>query len=204
MRIQLHAYEPVSRANGPGLRCVIWVQGCNLGCPGCFNPGTHDSGDGKESDTEELSGRILANLGSVEGLSISGGEPFQQPEALLDLLRRLEGSKLSILIFSGYTRLEIEDQPFGQEILSRCDVLVAGRYRQSKHCGSGLLGSTNQTINLLTALYNPTDFERVPRSEIIIHRDGTFTLTGIQSLRLNPQVLGELHSSNHDYVHNNI
>ncbi len=184
MRIQLHAYEPVSRANGPGLRCVIWVQGCNLGCPGCFNPATHDPGAGEASDTRELSAKILANPETVEGISISGGEPFQQPEALLAILRHLEGSGLSILIFSGYTRLEIEHQPFGPDILSRCDVLVAGRYRQSQHFGSGLLGSTNQTIHLLTPQYRPSDFERVPRSEIILHRDGTLTLTGIQSVRL--------------------
>lgn len=60
MRARLHAIEPHSRANGPGLRTVVWFQGCTLRCPGCFNPETHDPGDGCEADTETVAEEILA------------------------------------------------------------------------------------------------------------------------------------------------
>ncbi|MFH1265139.1 MAG: 4Fe-4S single cluster domain-containing protein, partial [Planctomycetota bacterium] len=84
MKIRLHAFEPASRANGPGLRAVVWFQGCTLRCPGCFNPGTHNPLSGHESDTATLAAEILAIRRKIEGVSVSGGEPFQQPEALLD------------------------------------------------------------------------------------------------------------------------
>jgi anaerobic ribonucleoside-triphosphate reductase activating protein len=101
MKFRLHALEPFSRANGPGLRAVVWFQGCTLGCPGCFNLATHDSQAGRHADTESLAAEILALGTRIEGISISGGEPFQQPEALLDLLSRLTNSHLSRLVFSG-------------------------------------------------------------------------------------------------------
>ena len=181
--LRLHASEPVSRANGPGLRAVVWFQGCTLGCPGCFNPGTHDQEVGMETDTAELAAEWLRRQREIDGISISGGEPFQQPEALLDLLTRLDGSGLSRLVFSGYTLKEIEAQPLGLAILSHLDVLIAGRYVQSRHDGQGLLGSSNQRIHLLTPRHTLAEFGTIPRTEIILHADGSYTFTGIVPLR---------------------
>ncbi|MBI3800395.1 MAG: radical SAM protein [Deltaproteobacteria bacterium] len=177
MKIRLHAFEPTSRANGPGLRAVIWFQGCTLGCPGCFNPTTHEPNDGYETKAEVLAADLIT-LPGIEGVSISGGEPFQQPEALADLVRRLRQTSLSILIFSGYTLKRIQTMPLGPTILASIDVLVAGPYVREQHSGRGLLGSTNQHLHLLTSRYQPSDFTRLPRREIILHRDGTMTVTG--------------------------
>ena len=58
-RLRLHAFLPRSRANGPGVRAVIWVQGCSLGCPGCFNPQTHAFSGGEVVTVEELFERIV-------------------------------------------------------------------------------------------------------------------------------------------------
>ncbi len=180
--LRLHAYEPASRANGPGLRAVVWFQGCTLGCPGCFNPGTHDPLGGREVTIVELARQILSNPNGIDGVSFSGGESFQQPEALLDLLRHLRETTLSTLCFSGYTRTEIEKQPLGKEILAQLDVLIAGRYVVSRHVGRGLLGSANQQIHLLTKRYTAGDFRTLPAREIILHADGSITLSGINPL----------------------
>ena len=180
--IHLHATELASRANGPGLRAVFWFQGCSLGCPGCFNPLTHDPQAGGVTDTATLAAQLLTRPNDIAGVSISGGEPFQQPEALLDLLTRLDGSGLSRLVFSGYTLREIEAQPLGHAILAHLDVLIAGRYVQTRHDGHALLGSSNQRIHLLTPRHTPADFAKVPGTEIIIHTDGSITLTGISPL----------------------
>jgi anaerobic ribonucleoside-triphosphate reductase activating protein len=177
MKIRLHAFEPASRANGPGLRAVVWVQGCTLGCPGCFNPTTHEPSGGYETKVEALAEEILA-LRDIDGVSISGGEPFQQPEALAELVRRLRQTSLSILVFSGYTLKRIQALPFGPAILASIDVLVAGLYVRERHSGQGLLGSTNQCLHLLTSRYQPGDFTKLPRGEVILHRDGTMTVTG--------------------------
>jgi anaerobic ribonucleoside-triphosphate reductase activating protein len=186
MKIRLHAVVPASRANGPGLRAVVWFQGCTLSCPGCFNPTTHELNGGYEAEVEALAEEILA-FRNIEGVSISGGEPFQQPEALAELVQRLRQTSLNILIFSGYTLKRIQTMPLGPAILAGIDVLVAGLYVREQHSGQGLLGSTNQRLYLLTSRYQPSDFTKLPRSEVILHRDGTRTVMGFTPLS-DPQV----------------
>src|SRR5262245_58092303 len=116
-RVNLHATMARSRANGPGWRFAIWFQGCSLGCPGCFNPTTHAAEPGQRVPVEDLIERILAEGHAIEGVTVSGGEPFEQPAALLSLVRglRRRAPGLSILVFSGYTRTEIERRPLGRE-----------------------------------------------------------------------------------------
>jgi anaerobic ribonucleoside-triphosphate reductase activating protein len=179
MKFRLHAFEPVSRANGPGLRAVVWFHGCTLGCPGCFNPGTHDPKGGYDSDTEILAAEISTLATRIEGISISGGEPFQQPEALLDMLGRLTDPHLSRLVFTGYSLPEIDRFPLGPAILRHIDVLIAGRYVASRHLGHSLLGSANQQIHLLTDRYMLSQLMGVPCREVILHSDGTMTATGV-------------------------
>lgn len=183
MNIRLHAFEPCSRANGPGRRAVVWFQGCTLGCPGCFNPATHDPTGGYAYDTEKLAADILALGDNIEGVSISGGEPVQQPQALLDLLQRLAASPLSTLLFSGYTQTEIVAMTLGAEILRHIDVLIAGRFEGSTHCGKGLVGSANQEVHFLTSRYALPDLAVVPPRELIIHQDGSLTGSGIHPWR---------------------
>ncbi len=179
MRIRLHAFEGASRANGPGLRAVVWFQGCSLGCPGCFNPATHDAGMGYECDVESLVRQILTVPG-IEGVSISGGEPFQQPQALAELIMHLRRTHLSTVVFTGYPVEAARARPKGREILANVDALVAGPYLQGRHAGSGLLGSANQCLHLLTPRYRSTDFAVLPLSEVILHRDGSVTVTGFR------------------------
>ena len=184
MIVRIHSWIPASRANGPGTRAVVWFQGCSLGCPGCFNPETHDPSLGTEIDTAALAADLLRAMEGrdrtrAKGVSFSGGEPMQQPEALLDLIERLDAEDVGLLLFSGYTLAEIERQPFGPAILARLDVLIAGRYRARRHLGAGLLGSTNQTVHLLSGRHTHAEISAVPPAEIIIGPDGTITVTGI-------------------------
>lgn len=183
MKIRLHAFEPASRSNGPGLRAVVWFQGCTLGCAGCFNPATHDPHGGYLADTKTLAARILAATGQIEGVSISGGEPFQQADALLDLVERTAASGLSRLLFTGYTLREVQRRTLGPQILAHLDVLIAGCYIASERLATGLLGSANQQIHLLTSRYSPADFSNIPGGELILHRDGTLCITGIHPIR---------------------
>jgi anaerobic ribonucleoside-triphosphate reductase activating protein len=162
-------------------RAVVWFQGPTLGCPGCFNPATHDPLGGYETDTRASAAQILTLYlyDKIEVISISGGEPLQQPEALLDLLERLGSSALSRLLFTGYTLPEVQDLAAGPAILKRVDVLIAGRYLAAKHVGRGGSGSANQHIHLLTSRYTFIDIARIPSREVILHTDGTRTRSGI-------------------------
>jgi anaerobic ribonucleoside-triphosphate reductase activating protein len=182
MTLRLHAFEPFSRANGPGLRAVVWFQGCTLGCPGCFNPATHDPAGGYEAEVEDLVREILS-LPGLEGVTVSGGEPFQQPAALAALVHELRRSRLGILVFSGYPIERIRAMPEGPAALRSIDALVAGPYVRALRCGRELLGSSNQRLHLLSGRYSPADFGALPRSEVILHRDGTLTVSGFPGWR---------------------
>jgi anaerobic ribonucleoside-triphosphate reductase activating protein len=181
--VRVHATEPRSRANGPGARFVVWMQGCTLGCPGCFNPTTHPAIGGRERDVSELAAEIAATR-DIEGLSLSGGEPFQQPEAALALLQAARAANLSTLAFSGYTIDEIRAQPLGPQLLANLDVLIDGRYVSTERLATGLRGSANQRIQLLSARYVISDVEATPVAEIRIGKNGEVVLTGVNPLKL--------------------
>ncbi len=180
--MRLHAVEPRSRANGPGSRFVVWFQGCTLGCPGCFNPATHPA-TGPETSIETISAQLATTTG-IEGLSLSGGEPLQQPDAALALLEAARAVGLSTLAFSGYTIDEIRALPSGPAILAHLDVLIDGRYVAGERLATGLRGSANQRIQLLTDRYTLADVEATPVAEIRIARDGEVVLTGVNPLKL--------------------
>lgn len=183
-RLRIHAIEPRSRANGPGVRAVLWLRGCTLGCRGCFNPETHAFAPSDLWTVDDLAERLLALRPGVEGVTISGGEPLQQPRALSDLLRRLrQVSDLSVLLFSGYGWEEIVSNPVRAALLPHVDVLLAGRYEEKKRLASGLRGSANKTLHFLTSRYGPEDLATVPEAEVIIAADGTIRLSGIEPLQ---------------------
>ena len=184
MIARIHAFEPRSRANGPGARFVVWFQGCTLGCPGCFNPTTHDATGGRAMALDELAGELARAAPTIEGLSLSGGEPLQQPEAARALLDAARALGLSTLAFSGYTLDEIRALPGGPDVLARLDVLIDGRYVAAERVATGLRGSANQRIQLLTERYALADVEDTPVAEIRIAPTGDVVLTGVDPLRL--------------------
>lgn len=179
--LRVHQFIPESQANGPGRRAVIWTQGCSLGCPGCFNPETHDFAAGQPISIDQLIDRLVTLGDRIEGVTLSGGEPFQQPDALLALLRRLRReTTLSCLIFTGFALDELHRLPLGPACLEHVDVLIAGRYdrAQTQHAGP-LLGSANQQAHLLSSRYTLADLAPVPTCEVIITPDGDVRFTGI-------------------------
>ena len=164
---------------------VIWFQGCSLGCVGCFNPSTHATSAGQIVSVADLLCQIACIDKEVEGITITGGEPFQQASALAVLLNGIrEKTGLSILVFSGYTRIEIERMPLGSSILGVVDVLISGRFLQSLHSGRGLLGSSNQEVCFLTTRYGPSDFSRIPAAELRVSTNGVVEMTGIRPIQL--------------------
>ena len=82
MQGRIHSLESFGTVDGPGVRFVVFVQGCPHGCPGCHNPDSHDSSGGREMTVEEVAEQLLGNP-LTDGLTLSGGEPFAQPEDCL-------------------------------------------------------------------------------------------------------------------------
>lgn len=183
-QLRLHARAPASRANGPGLRAVLWTQGCRLACPGCFNPAAQDPRGGRLVPVAELAGWLAQRAPGLEGLTVSGGEPFDQLPALAALLGEVRRrTPLSVALFTGWTWAELRSSPRANEVLDHVDLLVAGRFDAAAGPPRGLLGSPNQTAHFLTGRYGPADIAQSPAGEVIVHPDGRVVLTGIDGLR---------------------
>lgn len=182
--LRVHAFLPYSRANGPGLRAVIWVQGCTLGCPERFNPDTYPRDGGRLVSVDEVYRRIAGLGNTIEGITVSGGEPLQQARALTRLLRRLRNeTPFPVLVFAGYTWEGVQSIPEAETLLSSIDVLIAGKYDHRQRFAHGLCGSANKTIHYLTDRCSQADVSSTPAPELILDCSGDVTITGVDPLR---------------------
>lgn len=182
--LRVHHFLPESQVNGPGNRAVLWVQGCTLGCPGCFNPETHKTRASTVVSVDDLFAALVPLQDRIEGLTVSGGEPLQQRRPLQTLLERVRReTSLSVLVFTGFSWQEVQRMPAIESLLASIDVLLAGRYVASQRVASGLLGSANKTIHFLSGRYQASDLENIPEAEVILSRDGQIYFSGIDPLR---------------------
>ena len=141
-----------SEVNGPGLRSVVWVQGCRRKCSGCVNPHTHPHKPVKLLNPKEL-GRQLAQIKGTIGITISGGEPFEQALACALLAEEVKAAGKSVMVFTGcpFEQLRESGDPVVQRFLTSIDLIVAGPYIQELKCPSRLWrASSNQTVHYLT------------------------------------------------------
>ncbi len=131
---------PCSFVNGDGTRFVVFVQGCGHHCPGCHNPETWDFDGGTEISPEHLATEIRKHR-FIDGITLSGGDPFYQQEECLALLRLLPG--MNVWVYTGFEYEEIRDTPLARA----ADVLVTGPYIESLKCEGQMYGSSNQEIH---------------------------------------------------------
>ena len=150
MLINLHSTIKSSRVNGPGDRFVIWTQGCRKMCKNCYNPETWSHYRNNLIDIDLLVEEIKNS--SISGVTISGGDPFEQPEELFYLLREIKQLDLSdgVIVFSGYTIDEIRVREELRKSLDYIDVLIDGLYIDEKRITNGLAGSSNQEFHFLS------------------------------------------------------
>lgn len=139
-------YYPVYTL-GPGKRLGIWVQGCSIRCKGCMAPHTWEFDPKSAMSFEEIK-RYLAGCGTG-ALTVSGGEPFDQPEGLLQLLTLARKHHFEdILVYTGYTH-ELLTQKY-PHILRHVDVLVDGSFQEGLESELIWRGSANQRMVILT------------------------------------------------------
>ena len=170
MYINIHSVIKSSRVNGPGDRFVIWTQGCRKGCKNCYNPETWSHYKNNLITIEEIIEEIKNS--SATGVTISGGDPFEQPEELFYLLREIKQLSLSdgVIVFSGYTIEEIRVREELRKSLDYIDVLIDGLYIDEKRISSGLAGSSNQEFHFLT--------DKISRDNIFIDQEVEIHLLG--------------------------
>lgn len=136
-----------STVNGEGFRTTIFLSGCRHNCPGCHNEAMQDFNYGETIDHSFLISKIKKNIPLIDGITLSGGDPFEQCESLLPFLQEVKQLNLSIWTYTGYTYEQLLSHPIHKQLLSFIDVLVDGRYDASKHTTTHkYIGSTNQRI----------------------------------------------------------
>ena len=171
-----------TEAEGPGRRLALWVQGCSIRCPGCCNPEMFAADRGSVMTIDELDARV--GRADVEGVSILGGEPFEQAAGCAELARRVRARGKTTMVYSGYTLAEIRERPDSADLLAACDLLVDGRYDRERPeppppLGRRWIGSTNQVVHYLTAAYSPDDPQMHAANTVEVHwRDGRLLING--------------------------
>lgn len=135
---------------GPGTRVAVWVRGCRRRCPGCIAPELWAGGN--RTPVDQIVSQISGLLAKADGLTISGGEPFDQAEAVLALVRLVrQRAQTEVLIYTGYTIEEIQSgPPARKELLSNVDILIDGPYMEEEPDTLQWRGSDNQRVHLLS------------------------------------------------------
>lgn len=190
-----HIAYPVT-ALGPGKRVALWVSGCSLRCRNCITPELLDPRSGSSVTVRRVAARILDLPIPLEGVTLTGGEPFDQASALasvMDIIRVLR-PEWSVLAFSGYPLdvLRKRGQP-ERRLLAHCDILVAGPYVASLPARHPLAASSNQQVHYLSArgraLGPRCDKLPFDRADLGLSRSGRDWLIGI----LSPHARSRIH-----------
>lgn len=147
MKIRLAGdLQPDSIVDGPGIRTVIWTQGCSHNCKGCHNPATHDFKGGFLVDVDEVI-KELDKLEAQDGITLSGGDPLFQKKACLQICKHVKAKGQNIWCFTGFLFEDLLKDKEALELLKYIDVLVDGKFIiEQRSLNLYYKGSRNQRI----------------------------------------------------------
>jgi anaerobic ribonucleoside-triphosphate reductase activating protein len=185
--LNLAGFLARSTVNGPGIRSVVWVQGCPLHCRDCFNTASWSFSSNRQVSPGELADCIL-EMDGIDGVTFSGGEPFTQAGPLALLGKRLQAEGLTVLTYTGFPASYIfrKQRPSWKALLAVTDLLIAGPYVAGLPSVSSFAGSGNQQVISLTgAISAPASISpaRATIVEYTISPDGSLTTTGFPDPR---------------------
>ncbi len=149
--IYLHRLYHSSVADGPGRRSVVQMSGCSIRCPGCYVPETHELNSGTLIPIDSIVAEIEAKRSEHDGVTILGGEPFDQPHALSDLVTILKERNFHVTIYTGYLveALRSKCKKSIDDVLNIVDLIIDGPYiREQGRKAGEYRGSLNQRILL--------------------------------------------------------
>lgn len=168
---------------GPGRRVGIWVSGCKKRCVGCMSPELQDMSYGYNYSVPDIIKIIKKIVGTIDGFSISGGEPFLQASELSDLVRTIcQEYTDDIIVYSGYTMKELRDSedPNVESVLHSISVLIDGPYVDELNDGIGIRGSSNQVIHIIRHAADYSNLGTQRRNLQCFRYENRLLLIGIQ------------------------
>ena len=142
--------ETGTKTLGPGNRYVIWVQGCPFNCKNCTTPESIPIVPNKMIEIEYIINSISDNK-KIDGITISGGEPFLQASKLSKILQQVKNNRpeLTVIVYTGF-KFNNLDWKEAKDLLNYIDLLIDGQYIDKLNNNKGLRGSTNQNFIFLT------------------------------------------------------
>lgn len=150
--LSVHTIARRTRSEGPGERFAIWVQGCSIRCPGCCNPEMVPPKGAKDYRVEKLFDTIVQ--ADIEGISLLGGEPFDQAHGCAALARMVREADMGVMVFTGYTLEQLRTRNEHRRLLKNVDLLKTGPYvERMRSTRYRWMGSTNQRLHFLTSRY---------------------------------------------------
>ena len=162
---RIYATLPQTYVLGPYLRFALWVQGCKRNCDGCMSPDSIPLNGGNLLIIKDLADEIIKDT-QTEGITISGGEPFLQAEAMVNLIKTIRKNRdFGVIVYTGYKLDELTNDSSAnqnqdnKEFLKHIDLLIDGPYIKSLNDGINMRGSSNQEIHLLTKRYESIFWE---------------------------------------------
>jgi anaerobic ribonucleoside-triphosphate reductase activating protein len=182
--VKIAYLRPATRVEGPGARIAIWMQGCSIKCPSCFNPELWGQRGGVEYSPVELAAAVARMVecdSTIEGVTFLGGEPFDQPDELGQAAALIRGLGLSVMTFTGFYLRDLQalENPGVARFLEETDLLVDGPYIESLlDTSRPWLGSTNQAFHFLSNRYSQKDVEHQDSLEVTLQLDGLVTVNG--------------------------
>lgn len=189
MTLNLYMKISSTKVLGPGKRFVLWVQGCKRHCKGCIAKDSWDFNGGNFVEIDDLVHQILQQ-DDIEGITISGGEPFLQQDALCELISKVRKQKdIGVIIYTGMKYNEIENTALAQS----ADLIIDGEYVEALNDNKSLRGSSNQNVICLTDRYKDliSQYYGVQGRKIeLLLSDGTTQMIGIPSKDFE-QMIGE-------------
>lgn len=180
--LNVASWIPHTEAEGPGVRFALWVQGCAIRCPGCCNPHLFHPRPNRLVAPEALFAQVEAARAKdprLEGVSLLGGEPFEQDVALAAFARLVRRAGLSVMTYTGHLREELEAR--ASPLLAETDLLVDGPYVAAQRTTKRrFIGSTNQRLFFLTGFYREDDprFAAPNHAEIRMNAQGEIQVVG--------------------------
>ena len=188
-KLRLYMTAPYSEVLGPYKRFNVWVQGCKRRCKGCIAKDSWALDGGELVEVDAIVQQILRQE-NIEGITISGGEPFLQQDALCELIREVREHKdIGVIIYTGMKYSEIENTALAHS----ADLIIDGEYVEELNDNKSLRGSSNQSVLCLTERYNDVVSEyygRNGRKIELILADGATQMIGIPSKEFE-QMIGE-------------
>lgn len=188
-KLRLYMTAPCSEVLGPYKRFIVWVQGCKRRCKGCIAKDSWALDGGELVEVDTIVQQILRQE-NIEGITISGGEPFLQQDALCELISKVrEHKNIGVIIYTGMKYNEIENTTLAHS----ADLIIDGEYVEELNDNKSLRGSSNQNVLCLTDRYENIVSEyygRNGRKIELILADGVTKMIGIPSKEFE-QMIGE-------------